>query len=291
MSSGDVIAEVETDKATMEMEAFEEGVLTEIFVHEGTKVAVGEKDRLVGAGTAAAAKPASQPRRRSQRHPPPGKPPSKPEKPWHPPPPAATSSPKPPASPMPATLPRRERLETPAADNGGDRVKARPLAKKIAAAQGVTLGGLTGSGPGGRIIQSDVLGAAAAPWPRPCRRARLPPRSGPESRRADIPASAARAPRRRAPSRRRRPRIPLSGMRKTIADRLLQSKTQIPHFYLHIGVDAAALTRLRAEINTAAEKDGMKVSVNDFILKARPRHWRRAEGQRFVCGRSVVDSI
>ena len=269
ISSGDVIAEVETDKATMEMEAFEEGVLTEIFVQEGQKVSVGDKIALVGAAGATAAKPDDKATADKQ------------------PVPAAEKAAAGAGTALaPATASGSELAEAasvadasdaadangshgPAAPAGAsDRVKASPLAKKTAAAQGISLGNLTGSGPGGRIIQRDVLGAApapaapaaaAAPAPKPADRPAAP---------ASSPAPRPPAPRTGAFPAQTETRTALSGMRKTIADRLLASKTQIPHFYLHVEVDTAALTKLRAEVNKAGEKDGAKVSINDFILKA-----------------------
>ena len=248
VSSGEVIAEVETDKATMEMEAFEDGVLVDP-VPEGTKVAVGEKIAVIqGKGESAPTPKVAAP---------------------------ATAAPIPTEAKQPVPEAEKESttVEAPAtngqgADNGeGSRIKASPLARKVAAAQGIPLGGLVGSGPGGRIIQKDVLGAAPSSVSQP----KLAPAP------ASIPApkAAASAPKpapAAAPVRAGLPqtetKVPLSGMRKTIAERLLQSKTTIPHFYLHTEVDAAALTTLRAEINAAGEKDRTKVSVNDFILKA-----------------------
>ena len=249
VSSGEVIAEVETDKATMEMEAFEDGVLVDL-VPEGTKVSVGEKIAVIqGKGEAAAASKAATPTQASPE--------------------AAEAK-----QPVPTAEKEAALVEAPApngqeAANGG-RVKASPLAKKVAAAQGIPLGGLVGSGPGGRIIQKDVLGAA----PSVGGEARTSPTITPAataSPAAPKPAAPVAKPI-SAPVRAGLPqtetRVPLSGMRKTIAGRLLQSKTTIPHFYLHTEVDAAALTKLRAEVNAAGEKDGTKVSVNDFILKA-----------------------
>ena len=257
VASGEVIAEVETDKATMEMEAFEDGVLSEL-VPEGTKVAVGERIAVIGVGSSVDSRS------------------------------AASSEAK---QPVPAS----ENAAAPAVDrkisasvtakssadaNGsamsdpGVRIKASPLAKKVALAQGVPLSGLTGTGPGGRIIQRDVLAAASNPGGQ---QATTSPVLTPAAASSAVPASKA------SPSPLKKPefptravvgqpqketRIALTGMRKTIADRLLQSKTTIPHFYLHIEVDAAPLAKLRAEVNAANEKDGIKVSVNDFILKA-----------------------
>lgn len=219
VTMGEVIAEVETDKATMEMEAFEDGVITEIYVPEGGKVAVGEKIAMVGGEGAA---PVAQ----------------------------KTAAAPEPAKPAPAPT-QSAAAPAKAPENGqtANRVKASPLARKVATASGVELGGLSGTGPGGRIIQRDVL-AAAKPAPAP------------------TPTAAKPAPVAAAPAATGDQRIALSGMRKTIADRLLVSKTTIPHFYLHIDVDAGPLMKLRADVNAAGEKDGNKLSVNDFILRA-----------------------
>ena len=268
ISSGDVIAEVETDKATMEMEAFEEGELTEIFVQEGQKVAVGEKIALVGVAGPAAAKPADKTAVDKAPVPVAGK----------------TYAPAENAL-APATAGGSEMAEAasvanasdaadangsrpPATAANGGRVKASPLAKKTAAAQGVNLGGLSGSGPGGRIIQRDVLGAAtASPASQPVAATPAVPKPADKPTVPAVSAPKPPAPRTGTFPAQTETRTTLSGMRKTIAERLLASKTQIPHFYLHVEVDTAALTKLRAEINKAGEKDGAKVSVNDFILK------------------------
>lgn len=221
VTMGEVIAEVETDKATMEMEAFEDGVITEIYVPEGGKVAVGEKIAMVGGDGAA---PAAEKK-------------------------APATAPLPakdaPAPEQPAAAPAA--VKAPENGQPASRLKASPLARKVAAAGGVDLSGLSGTGPGGRIIQRDVL-AAATPAPKA--------------------APAKPAPVAAAPAAQGDQRIALSGMRKTISDRLLVSKTTIPHFYLHIDVDAGPLMKLRADVNAAGEKDGNKLSVNDFILRA-----------------------
>jgi len=139
------------------------------------------------------------------------------------------------------------------APGAGSRFKASPLAKKIAAERGVDLSGVTGSGPGGRIVAADVPEKGAAP-------------------RAAAPASAAPAARIEVPATAADKRLPLSGMRRTIAERLLASKTQIPHFYLSVEIDAAPLAKLRKDINASAEAAGQpKVTVNDFVLLATAR--------------------
>lgn len=220
IQAGDILAEVETDKATMEMESFDDGILTEIYVPDGGKVAVGQKLALLLAPGEKAPEGA----------PPPAPPIIKP----------ATKKPPLGAAPAPAAPPSPAYVPPPIAP--GSRIKASPLAKKIAAAKGIDLTRIVGTGPGGRIIARDL---------------EAPPHS---SAPAAVPAMPA------GPNDRR---LPLSGMRKIIAERLLVSKTTIPHFYLNIKVDAAELMRLRTEANAAAEKNGQpKLTVNDFILKA-----------------------
>jgi pyruvate dehydrogenase E2 component (dihydrolipoamide acetyltransferase) len=228
---GDVVAEVETDKATMEMEAFDDGILHKFLVKEGDKVAIGAQIALLlkkgeqppadGAAPAAEAKATSSPTKKEAA-------------------PAAAAAPA--SAPAPAKA---------ASGSSGGRVKASPLAKKIAASKGVDLGGVTGSGPGGRVVAKDVEGAPSG--------GAAPATSAPASAPA-IPATPAGAGDQR---------IPLSGMRRVIAERLLASKTQLPHFYLNIEVDAGPLMKARAELNAVTEASGgPKFTVNDFVLKA-----------------------
>lgn len=231
---GDVLAEVETDKATMEMEAFDEGILSEIYVQDGEKVGIGQKlALLLGKGEASGS-------------PPPKDAESKPA--------AAQAGP----AKQPdhdGKEPKGAEAEQPAAEpQAGDRLKASPLAKKMAEDAGVDLSRVKGSGPGGRIVQADVEAAAqAAQAPKKTPAAARPQAPKPQ------PVVAALEDK----------RISLSGMRKTIASRLLESKTTIPHFYLQSEINAEPLVKLRQEINTAAEAAGIgKITVNDFILKA-----------------------
>jgi pyruvate dehydrogenase E2 component (dihydrolipoamide acetyltransferase) len=221
IEAGDILAEVETDKATMEMEAFDDGVLKEIYVSDGGVAKVGEKVALVLA-EGETAEAASAPPAPKADSPPAGKP-------------AESQAAPAPAAAAPAVA-------------AGARVKASPLARKIAAERGVGLESLQGSGPGGRVVAQDVpekgaAPAAAAPAPAP-----------------KIQAAAAGQGDQR---------VPLSGMRRVIAERLLASKTQLPHFYLSIEVDASALMRLRKELNSANESAGLpKLTINDFVLLA-----------------------
>jgi pyruvate dehydrogenase E2 component (dihydrolipoamide acetyltransferase) len=242
VTAGDILAEVETDKATMEMEAFDDGVLTEIYVQDGSKAEVGQKLALLtakGEKTTAAGTPR-----------------------------AADNKTEPAAAPAAATTEAKTTAKAPAQQNSasapaegitGDRVKASPLAKKVAAEMGVNLGGVQGSGPGGRIVRDDVVAASQSPAPK------REPAPQPE---AATPAPAVPKAPVFLPALEDK-KIPLSGMRKTIAARLLESKTTIPHFYLQAEVDAEPLVTLRQTINSAAEAAGLgKLTVNDFILKA-----------------------
>ncbi|MFC4992266.1 pyruvate dehydrogenase complex dihydrolipoamide acetyltransferase [Rubritalea tangerina] len=228
---GDIIAEIETDKATMEMEAFDEGTIVEIKVQEGTKAPVGailavlaEEDEDVDApAPAAAAAPAAAP--------------------------AAASEPVAKEAAAPAPV---------AAD--GSRLRVSPLARKIAAEKGVDLNAVQGTGPNGRIVAADVEAAPVASAAAPAAPAVSP-----------APAAAPAAPAQGilptvGPDDKV---VPLSTMRKIIADRLLTSKVTIPHFYLHVECDAAPLMALRKQINAQTEQTGgNKYTVNDFIVKA-----------------------
>ncbi len=244
---GDILAEVETDKATMEMEAFDDGVITAILINEGEKAAIGSVLAVLDGdsedSTAATAGP------------------------------TATATPEPAASTPTAAAAVAAQPGT----QNGDRLKASPLARKVAAETGVNLAGIIGSGPAGRIVKSDVQAAAASP---------AKPASAPSSEAtaaaalaASIKSKAATPTATAAPTpvaaaitpvaKEGDERIELSSMRKIIASRLLTSKTTIPHFYLHVEVDAAPLMALREQVNAQAEKThGNKYSVNDFILKA-----------------------
>lgn len=233
---GDIIAEIETDKATMEMEAFDEGTLSSISVPEGGKAPVGSVIAILLEDGESADDSS-----------------------------AASSAPAPAAAPAPTPA-----AETPAAvaapvaaataSNDGGRLKVSPLARKIAAAEGIDLSTITGTGPGGRIIKTDLSGAAAS----------APAAATPAPVAAPTPAPAKAAPVPLSPvATGEDKRIELSSMRKIIAGRLLLSKTTIPHFYLHLEVDAAPLMELRKQINAQSEAShGNKYSVNDFVVKA-----------------------
>ncbi len=248
---GDILAEVETDKATMEMEAFDDGVITEILIQEGGKAPIGSILAVLDGDSAGSAQA-----------------------------PAATASEPTPAAKPETTASAATDTAAPAAavaatTDSGARIKASPLARKVAADVGVTLSDITGTGPGGRIVKSDVESASSGPA-KPAAA-----KSSEASAAAALAASAkskatpaAAAPAQAAQAllpvaKEGDERIELSSMRKIIASRLLTSKQTIPHFYLHVEVDAAPLMALRAQVNAQAEKThGNKYSVNDFILKA-----------------------
>jgi Pyruvate/2-oxoglutarate dehydrogenase complex, dihydrolipoamide acyltransferase (E2) component, and related enzymes len=233
---GDVIAEVETDKATMEMEAFDEGTLAEVYVEEGQKVQVGRKLAILTGEGEEVPQAQSQPEKAG---------PDKEDQDTTPE--TVTNEKKAPARSAAGVIPESPKQSVPSAETSQSRTKASPLARKVAAQLGVELTQISGSGPGGRIVRGDVLAAAKAE-PKAPERAQTVPK--PEPAKADQ-------------------RIPLSGMRRTIANRLFEAKTTIPHFYLQAEIDAQSLVSLRQQINSAAEGAGLpKITVNDFILKA-----------------------
>src|SRR5262245_21856626 len=239
VATGDVLAEIETDKATMEMEAFDDGVLKEIYVPEGQKVLVGERIALIGNDRESPSAPVQKVDAVPKRIVSPEKVPARQPKP------AEIEHAHKTASVEEGysqALPRRvEPVPTEGAK--GVRVKASPLARKTATQMSVDLARIEGSGPGGRIIQEDVFTAAKTKAAGP-----VPVRAMPETE-SEL--------------------IPLSPMRRVIAQRMVESKTSIPHFYLSVELDAAKLLELRAQANESLKAaGGGKLSINDFVLKA-----------------------
>jgi len=242
VANGDMIAEIETDKATMEVECFEDGILIKHYCGEGDEVAVADPIAAIGeAGEAVPAATHSAPAAKE-----------------------ATAVPAPAAeapaaaAPAPAVVEAPAPVATPAASTGA-RIKASPLAKKIAAEKGIDLTAIQGSGPGGRILKKDVLNTN--------------PVSVTPAAVASVPAAAPAATLEELV-------IPVSNMRKSIGKALVASKTQAPHFYLQIEVDGAPLAKLRAELNgklagLPPEQGGAKFSVNDLTLKAAAEAVRR----------------
>jgi pyruvate dehydrogenase E2 component (dihydrolipoamide acetyltransferase) len=249
--SGDVIAEIETDKATMEVEAVDEGTVEELLVPEGTEgVKVNAPiARLSGEGDAAAA-------------PPPPKAEAKAPEP-------APAAPKPAAAPEPPKAQAAPPASPPAKD--GERVFASPLARRIAEQKGLDLSAVQGSGPHGRIIKADV--EAAKPGAAP--QAKAAPAPAPAPAGQPQPTQAAAAPPRQVLSLEQQgipagsyDLIPLDGMRKTVARRMTESFRDVPHFPLTIDLELDALLAARSKINGLLEKEGVKVSVNDMVIKA-----------------------
>ena len=240
VSSGDILAEIETDKATMEFEAVDEGKIAKILIPEGsdgvkvgTPIAIlaGEGEEVSSAAPAPKAEAA---------------PPPKVEEPKvESAPPAKGGGGIPAAAPAPAA-------SAPKADTG-DRIKASPLARRLAQAQGIDLSALTGSGPGGRIVRADLGTAGGGTLAAPAPGAAPAPAAAPAHIEAfDIPHEA----------------VKLSNMRKTIARRLTESKQQIPHIYLTLDARLDALLKLRSELNAGLASRGVKLSVNDMLIKA-----------------------
>jgi len=271
VSSGDLLAEIETDKATMEFEAVDEGTITSIAVAEGTdNVKVGtviatlageDEDSSAPVKTAASggeAKPAAQPVQA------PDQPVETPAQPTEAPASAGAQKAGTEAAPPP---PAKE------SSTQEGRILASPLAKRIASEKGVDLTALTGSGPHGRIVRSDVDAAQggtvkpAAPKPAA---ATPTPAASPAPAPAEKPATVQMAEETRALLDDRIPHTveKLSGMRKTIAKRLTQSMQQAPHIYLTVDIRLDKLMALRTELNAALEKQGVKLSVNDLLIKA-----------------------
>jgi pyruvate dehydrogenase E2 component (dihydrolipoamide acetyltransferase) len=217
---GEEIAEIETDKATVAMTAAESGILGKIYLADGGKGPIGAAlGVLVEDGEAIPDAPVAGP--------------------------AKASGPAGPSAPKGPSVSRQSKGQGGSVPSGG-RIKASPLAKKIAAERDVDLRHVNGTGPGGRIVRADVLAAQHGTTGAAKPAQTIRPVAGPDDK-----------------------RIPVSNIRAIIADRLLASKTQIPHFYLNIEVDAAPILALRLEVNAASEKSGgNKYTVNDFILKA-----------------------
>ena len=246
VANGDMIAEVETDKATMEVECFEDGVLIKQYCKEGEEVPVGGAIAAIGeAGEAAPAVEAPAENTSSEASTPE---PAQPE---------TTSAPTEPVVEAPVSAPAE--VVATASSTSGDRVKASPLARKIAESKGIDLSQIKGSGPNGRIVKADLEAIKEAVS------------NSVQASEAKAPASAAAAiesiPTLEALD------IPVSNMRKSIAGALVASKTQAPHFYLQIEVDGAPLANLRKELNQRLadlpkEHGGIKFSVNDLTLKA-----------------------
>ncbi len=250
VSAGEVLAEIETDKATMEWESPEDGTVTEIYVEQGGKVNVGDKIAFIGGEDEEAPKEEEKEKEKEEKEE------KKEEKPKEEKPKKAEE----PKEEKPETEEKEEKKEAPpkAEKKTGPekpapkmekpeeaRVKASPVARRIAAELGVDLSSVKGTGPEGRVTETDVRAAA---------------KSKPATPAAKIPATVKAG---------ESARIQLSGMRRIIAQRLVESLGPIPHFYLDIDVNAGPLMEAREELKSAGEgADAAKITVNDFVLKA-----------------------
>ncbi|SMC31083.1 pyruvate dehydrogenase complex dihydrolipoamide acetyltransferase [Novosphingobium sp. B1] len=240
VSSGDIMAEIETDKATMEFEAVDEGTIVSIDVAEGSEgVKVGTVIAMVAGEDEDASAPAPVAKSAEAA-----------------PAPKAETAPAPAAPAVAAPAPAGAAAPAPK----GDRVIASPLAKRIAADKGIDLAGVAGSGPNGRIVRADVEGAkptaaapaTAAPAAATPAAAPVPPPAPAAIPDFGIPYEATK----------------LNNVRKTIARRLTEAKQTIPHIYLTVDIQLDALLKLRGQLNKALEAQGVKLSVNDLIIKA-----------------------
>jgi pyruvate dehydrogenase E2 component (dihydrolipoamide acetyltransferase) len=245
IKSGDVIAEIETDKATMEVEAVDEGVVDSLLVAEGSEgVKINTPiARLSEEGAVAAPAP------------------KKPE-----PKPTAPTAEKPPAPAASPPVILATQATEPAPASSGDRIAASPLARRIAAREGIALESVAGSGPHGRIILRDVEavlakgGTGAAPVPKAA------PAS--ESAVGAAPPRVAKSLEQMGIAPGSYDLSPLDGMRKTVARRMTESFRDIPHFPLTVDMEIDALLAARAQINSVAKDEGGRVSVNDLLIKA-----------------------
>ncbi|HWW56976.1 MAG TPA: pyruvate dehydrogenase complex dihydrolipoamide acetyltransferase [Sphingopyxis sp.] len=255
VKSGDLLAEIETDKATMEFEAVDEGTIAQILVAEGTdnvKVGTviatiaGEDEDAASTKAAPAPAPAAAPAPEQKAEAP-----------------APTKDVAPAqAGAAPVSAPTPAVPASAGTTKDGDRIKASPLAKRLAAERGIDLSTVTGTGPGGRIVKDDLdgasAGAPAAPATAPSTAAPAAPAATPS------PATTGSIPDFGIPHEDEK----LSGMRKTIARRLTESMQQSPHIYLTVDIRLDALLKLRGELNASLESRGVKLSVNDMLIKA-----------------------
>ena len=244
---GDLIAEVETDKATMELEAFDEGILLKQVASAGDQIPIGGAVAVIGEegesvdldalGIGAAAPAAEAP--------------------------VEEAPAEEPASEAPAAEAAKPEVKASVSSDG--RIKASPLARKLAEKKGIDLSTVKGTGPGGRIVKADVESATGAP---------AAPAATPSTAPVNIPASSS------GTAIAEDAKVPLNNIRTVIAQRLLESKTQVPHFYLETEVDVEPLMQLRKDLNEhlgelPPEQGGIKLTVTDFILKATAEALRR----------------
>jgi len=238
---GDILGEVETDKATMELSCTVPGTILKIYAPAGSQLPVGAPICAIGKAGEAAPTPGQAA-----------------------PAPKAAAPAIPEATGIPCIPPAPAASAAPATQSDGSRAKVSPYAKRMAAQAAINAGALAGSGPGGRVVARDVAAAASAP-------------AAPAAPAA--PVNVAVAPPADGKGIQPDADVPVGGMRQTIARRLLESKVTVPHFYLEVEVDAAPLMAMRESLNKrlaeAGGADAVKLSVNDFILKASAEALRR----------------
>jgi pyruvate dehydrogenase E2 component (dihydrolipoamide acetyltransferase) len=253
VSAGEVLAEIETDKATMEWESPEDGTLAEIYVEEGGKVNVGDKIAFIGGEDEEALAEAKEEKKEEDAEKEPEKKEGKPKEPK-----AEEQEGK------RAAAPKAEKKEKPVEAGvapaqptrpppqpGEARVKASPVARRIAAELGVDLLSVKGTGPDGRVTETDVRAAAKSKTTSAPQKPAAVAKPAPTVKGGEVA------------------RIQLSGMRKIIAQRLVESLGPVPHFYLNIDIDAGPLMAAREELKSGGEgTDAAKITVNDFVLKA-----------------------
>jgi pyruvate dehydrogenase E2 component (dihydrolipoamide acetyltransferase) len=246
VSSGDVMCEIETDKATMEFEAVDEGVIGKIMIADGTEgvkvntpiaVLLEDGESADDIGSAPAAAPAAAV--------------------------ADTARAPGPNTDGPSTPPKPEPTPTPKPDT--TRVFASPLARRMAGIEGIDLSAVSGSGPHGRIVKADIAAALAGGTAKAAPSAAAAPADAPKAALAAGPSAEAVM---KMYEGRAFEEVTLNGMRKTIASRLTEAKQSIPHFYLRRDIQLDALMAFRADLNKQLESRGVKLSVNDFIIKA-----------------------
>ncbi len=252
VAKGDLLAEIETDKATMDLEACEAGVLEQQLVEAGSVVPIGTPVAIIGDGSgSSSAGPAAAPDAKAPAEATPPAEPAAPAEPAPPAEPAALAEPAPPAEPAEAESPK---AQSDASSGTSDRPRTSPLARKIAKEHGIDLATLTGTGTRGRIVRADVEAAiAAGTGARPAQAAAA---SATSASTTQVAAPAGEDE-----------RIPANRFRSVAARRLTESQA-VPHFFLTSIVDVEKLLAFRTDVNAALEAEGLKASINDVIVRA-----------------------
>ncbi|USN99598.1 MAG: 2-oxo acid dehydrogenase subunit E2 [Phycisphaeraceae bacterium] len=247
VNQGDMIADIETDKATMELEAFDSGTVAKLAAAEGEKVPVGETIMVIAESGESVESAAASVTRMAAAEQSEG---------------SGVSTPAPSASTAVAEPAQTPTSQPDSTSTNGSRIFASPLARKVAAERGIDLATIHGTGPGGRVTRKDVESAGVASAGGPARRA-VTPEPGSASRATPSPA-----PVPMPAGALEEKTVPLTGMRETIARRLVESKTTIPHYQVTTSARIDSLLELREQLNSQLEPQGVKLSVNDFLVRA-----------------------